>query len=46
MRKVGKLSEGAPGKAKLWLPARQILPSSAEEADTGPIPRRWVGMIA
>lgn len=46
MRKVGKLSEAAPGKAKLWLPARQILPSSAEEADTGPIPRRWVGTTA
>lgn len=46
MRKVGKLSEAAPGKAKLWLPARQILPSSAEEADTGPIPLRWMGTIA
>lgn len=46
MRKVGKLSEATPGKAKLWLPARQILPTSAEEADTGPIPRRWVGTIA
>lgn len=46
MRKVGKLSEGTPGKAKLWLPARQILPGSAEEADTSPIPRRWVGTIA
>lgn len=46
MRKVGKLSEGSPGKAKLWLPARQILPSSADEADTGPIPQRWVGIIA
>lgn len=46
MRKVGKLSESAPGKAKLWLPARQILPSSAEEADSGPVPRRWVGTTA
>lgn len=46
MRKVGKLSESAPGKAKLWLPARQILPISAEEADSGPVPRRWVGTTA
>ena len=46
MRKVGKLSDGAPGKAKLWLPARQILPSPAEEADSSPVPRRWVGTIA
>lgn len=46
MRKVGKLSEDAPGKAKLWLPARQILATSAEEADSGPVPRRWVGKTA
>lgn len=46
MRKVGKLSESAPGKAKLWLPARHILPSSADEADSGPVPRRWVGTTA
>lgn len=46
MRKVGKLSEGAPGKAKLWLPARRISPTPAEEADSGPVPRRWLGTTA
>lgn len=46
MRKMGKLSEDAPGKAKLWLPPRLILPTSAEEADLGPVPRRWIGTTA
>ena len=41
MRKVGKLSDAAPGRARLWLPARQISSHSLEE--TG-IPRRWVGI--
>lgn len=42
MRKVGKLSDASPGRAKLWLPARQgTSPSELDEA-VG-VPRRWVG---
>lgn len=42
MRKVGKLSDATPGRAKLWLPARQgTSPSEVDEA-VG-VPRRWVG---
>ncbi len=44
MRKVGKLGDGAPGRAKLWLPPRQgSSPAAAVgETDGGPIPSRWV----
>lgn len=42
MRKVGKLSD-SPGRARLWLPARQGLSSSEVVEEVG-IPRRWVGM--
>ncbi|KAL8768930.1 MAG: hypothetical protein Q9209_004985 [Squamulea sp. 1 TL-2023] len=42
MRKVGKLSDGAPGRAKLWLPARQS--STLSEDSSGEVPRRWVSM--
>ncbi|KAL8990813.1 MAG: hypothetical protein Q9177_000619 [Variospora cf. flavescens] len=39
MRKVGKLSDAAPGRARLWLPARQ---ASMHDEDTGnATPRRW-----
>ncbi|KAI4284844.1 MAG: hypothetical protein L6R38_001109 [Xanthoria sp. 2 TBL-2021] len=42
MRKVGKLSDVAPGRARLWLPARR---SPASSEDTGSeIPRRWTSL--
>ncbi|KAI4243551.1 MAG: hypothetical protein L6R40_003374 [Gallowayella cf. fulva] len=45
MRKSGKLSDGAPGRARLWLPARQMQARSDDDADkrneTG---RRWMAM--
>lgn len=42
MRKVGKLSDASPGRAKLWLPARKSAsPSDVDEA-VG-VPKRWVG---
>lgn len=37
MRKVGKLSDAAPGRARLWLPARQAMHGDSGEAT----PRRW-----
>lgn len=45
MRKVGKLSDASPGRAKLWLPARQdASPSEVDEA--AGVPKRWVGTIS
>ncbi|KAI4126083.1 MAG: hypothetical protein LQ338_003945 [Usnochroma carphineum] len=42
MRKVGKLSDVAPGRARLWLPARQL---SAQSEEVGNVtPRRWISM--
>ncbi|CAO1599147.1 hypothetical protein XANCAGTX0491_002889 [Xanthoria calcicola] len=50
MRKVGKLSDVAPGRARLWLPARRS-PASAsagegdgEDPSGGEIPRRWTSL--
>ena len=44
MRKVGKLSDTSPGRARLWLPARQVLkPAEVKVEDSG-TPRRWVAM--
>ncbi|KAL9013611.1 MAG: hypothetical protein Q9173_001706 [Seirophora scorigena] len=37
MRKVGKLSDAAPSRARLWLPARQAM--HGDSGDT--TPRRW-----
>lgn len=42
MRKVGKLSDVAPGRARLWLPARQTLTQSEEVGNE--TPRRWVSV--
>ncbi|KAI4186832.1 MAG: hypothetical protein L6R41_003217 [Letrouitia leprolyta] len=42
MRKVGKLSDVTPGRAKLWLPARQA-PTQNEDAGDE-TPRRWVSV--
>ncbi|KAL8837507.1 MAG: hypothetical protein Q9170_002500 [Blastenia crenularia] len=42
MRKVGKLSDVAPGRAKLWLPARQ---ASTQMGDVGnETPKRWISV--
>ena len=58
MRKVGKLGEGSPGRARLWLPARQSGKVGAgeeeESKDAGDrnggagkeVPRRWEGVVA
>lgn len=50
MRKVGKLSDASPGRAKLWLPARQSGKTGLEEgggkyARKG-TPQRWAGVKA
>ncbi|KAI4230131.1 MAG: hypothetical protein L6R36_000244 [Xanthoria steineri] len=50
MRKVGKLSDVAPGRARLWLPARRSPASAAsgegdgEDPAGGEIPRRWTSL--
>lgn len=46
MRKVGKLSETTAGRARLWLPARQVSTQRAQEVETGGngTPRRWIGV--
>lgn len=53
MRKVGKLSDASPGRAKLWLPARQAGKSAVEEGTAGGgkderkgTPQRWAGVVA
>ncbi|KAL8813046.1 MAG: hypothetical protein Q9223_000654 [Gallowayella weberi] len=47
MRKTGKLSDVAPGRAKLWLPARQVRNYDDDDNDKGnEIPRRWMAMNA
>lgn len=42
MRKNGKLPDTAPGRAKLWLPARQV--SSQPEATEAGTPKRWISV--
>ena len=57
MRKVGKLGEGIAGRARLWLPARQVGKVGAGEEEEGRdagersgggkgVPKRWVGVVA
>ena len=54
MRKNGKLNDASPGRAKLWLPARQAGKGTTEESTAaaasveggGKIPERWMGMPA
>ncbi|MCJ1281536.1 hypothetical protein MMC26_000856 [Xylographa opegraphella] len=43
MRKAGKLNEAATGRARIWLPPRQI----GRQQDLGGkgVPRRWVGVV-
>ncbi len=45
MRKVGKLSDTAPGRARLWLPARQVAKPAELEVGMEGVPRRWVGLV-
>ena len=44
MRKAGKLSDTASGKARVWLPPRQV---SAQASSTAmhTVPERWVGTV-
>jgi len=48
MRKVGKLNGDSPGRARLWLPARQAGKVVEEEHDKekNRIPARWAGIRA
>ena len=50
MRKVGKLSDASPGRARLWLPARPTGKSRLEEesgrGERKGIPQRWTGVEA
>ncbi|KAL8943801.1 MAG: hypothetical protein Q9211_000844 [Gyalolechia sp. 1 TL-2023] len=42
MRKVGKLSDVTPGRAKLWLPARQAPTQNGDARNE--TPKRWVSV--
>lgn len=48
MRKVGKLSDASPGRARLWLPARQAGRTGIEEEsgkdERKGTPQRWAGV--
>ena len=49
MRKLGKLSDASPGRAKLWLPARESGKKGLKEQGAWGekrrgIPRRWTGI--
>jgi len=54
MRKCGKLSEREGGKARLWLPPRQVGQGvkggeggeGREGRGVSEVPRRWVGVRA
>ena len=48
MRRNGRLKDAEPGRARLWLPARQSCDviSKKEEEGNGQVPRRWVGIVA
>ncbi|MCJ1288750.1 hypothetical protein MMC34_000279 [Xylographa carneopallida] len=43
MRKAGKLNEAAMGRARIWLPPRQI--GKQQHVGTKGVPRRWVGVV-
>lgn len=43
MRRAGKLGQAAPGRARLWLPARSG--ASASEGTAGIVTRRWVSLV-
>ena len=50
MRKVGKLNDASPGRARLWLPARQTgktgLGEEGKGGESKEIPQRWMGLNA
>lgn len=47
MRRNGRLKEAEPGRARLWLPARQSCDVNAKkESRGGQIPRRWMSVDA
>ena len=50
MRKVGKLSDASPGRARLWLPARQAgktgLDGEGGKEEKKGTPQRWAGVKA
>ena len=49
MRKVGKLKGDSPGRARLWLPARQdgrVVDEEGSGDDGKGIPKRWAGVSA
>ena len=50
MRKVGKLSDASPGRARLWLPARQAGKTGVElesgKDERKGTPQRWAGVKA
>ncbi|KAL8832434.1 MAG: hypothetical protein Q9191_000254 [Dirinaria sp. TL-2023a] len=42
MRRSGRMNDATPGRAKMWLPARQVGKSEEEEREDG-VPKRWLG---
>ncbi len=40
------MSETAPGKARMWLPARQVGKREEEGSQRNGVPRRLVGMTS
>ena len=42
MRRSGTLSDMAPGKARMWLPARQVGQKEEDRVENG-VPKRWIG---
>ncbi len=46
MRRSGIMSETAPGKARMWLPARQVGKGEEEGSQRNGLPRRLVGMTS
>ena len=42
MRRSGRMNEASPGRARMWLPARQVGKSEEEEREDG-VPKRWLG---
>ncbi|MCJ1388192.1 hypothetical protein MMC18_001037 [Xylographa bjoerkii] len=43
MRKAGKLNEASLGRARIWLPPRQL--GKQQVLETKGVPRRWTGIV-
>ncbi|MCJ1396833.1 hypothetical protein MMC11_000023 [Xylographa trunciseda] len=43
MRKAGKLNEAATGRARIWLPPRQL--AKQQDLEMKGVPKRWVGLV-